>query len=98
MFQSALTPTVIYGGGSRVLISAMESQLKSIQMKMLRIVLGKRRLTTEDGLETWVDWVKRTTRHARLAMEKHGVADWVVERRSRVRWWRNRLTSMQDDR
>jgi hypothetical protein len=98
LFQSALTPTVLYGGSSWVLTSVMEAQLKSTRMKMLRIVLGKRRLSTEDGLETWVDWVKRTTRDARLAMEEYGVADWVVDRRSRVRCWRNRLTNMNGDR
>ena len=65
-----LTP--MYGCSSWVLKSGMEAKLRSSQMKVMRSILGKRRLFTEDGLEMWVDWVKRATKEARHAMDTHG--------------------------
>ena len=98
LFQSILTPTVLYGCSSSVLTSAMEDKLRSTQMKMLRTILGRRRLITDGGLESWVDWVKRTTREARQALESHGVKDWVAVRLSQLQSWRKRLDGMPKQR
>ena len=64
-----------------------ESTLRTLQQKMMRSIIGTRRIVGEQGLESWVEWVVRSTRIAEQAMVDLGVADWVEEvHRSRFRW------------
>ena len=42
---------------------------------------------SEDGLETWIDWLHRTTQEVRTAMDKLKMDDWVtLVRKSQWRW------------
>ena len=59
LFNTVLTPTVMYSCSSWSMTKAREDALRSIQTKMLRTVLGRRRIANEitGVVETWVEWV-----------------------------------------
>ena len=69
-------------------------------MKMLRTVLGRRRIANEitGVVETWVEWVQRVTREVRGLMVDYGVPEWVEVHRDRVRTWSSRLQDMDKER
>jgi hypothetical protein len=100
LFHTMVTPTILYGCSSWVMTCARETTLRSTQMKMLRAVLGRKRMKIEPlgDIETWVDWVQRVTHEVRLLMKTHCVPDWVDEQRSRLEQWGNRLEQMNNER
>ena len=64
LFQSFIGATVLYGSEAWSLTKKMEQRLLRVQRRMLRMVLGhgRRNLSTcGDEVESWVDWLKRTT-------------------------------------
>ena len=67
-----------------------ESQLRTVQRKMLRAIVGTRQEVHEYGLENWVEWVIRATAEVEKLMAELDVPDWVEEvHRRRFRWaWR----------
>jgi len=99
LFNAILTPSVLYGCGSWVMTSARKAQLRSMQMQMLRKILGRKRITTEPGgdIETWVEWVQRVTTEVRQVMRTHGVSDWVEERCLRMKRWSCKVKDMNSD-
>ena len=48
--------------------------------------------------ETWVDWIIRVTKVARVAMEKAKVADWVREQKLRKWRWAGHVARRRDGR
>ena len=50
-------------------------------------------LDSEDGLEPWVDWIKRCTHHAEARMEKLGLDDWITIQRKRKWQWASKLAN-----
>ena len=84
LFQSVVTPSVLYGSSSWVLTGAREQTLRSTQLEMLRAMLGRKRSVVGECLETWVDWVRRATAEARAGMDVHRVPDCVTEQANRV--------------
>ena len=99
LFDSVVTPTVLYGSSSWVMTGTREAELRTTQMKMLRTVIGVKRKVLNTGiLEEWVNWIKRATNIARELMEKHGVTDWVDAQISRTQKWAEKLNSMETDR
>jgi hypothetical protein len=104
LFHSVVTPTVLYGSGSWVMTCAREQTLRSTQMKMIKSILGRRRLVKQhDGeegqsIETWVEWVQRVTGEARDAMKLYNIPDWVDEQRNRLHRWGDRLKEMSSER
>ena len=103
LFESVVTPSVLYGSCSWVMTSARKQALKSAQMKMVRTILSRRRLVTypsvDDGdsvgLETWVDWVRRVTADARKEMANNGVPDWVDECGRTIQRWGKKFRNME---
>ena len=105
LFQSVVTPTVLYGSCSWVMTQTREQALKTTQLKMVRAILGMRRLVTHGSdasehanLETWVEWVRRATAEARKMMEAHRVSDWVTEQTHRVKRWGEKIGKMESHR
>ena len=99
LFRSVVTPTALYGSGSWVMTGQRETAFRGTQMKMLRSIMGRKRKKLPSGeLETWVDWIKDATADVRVAMTSHGVGDWVLEQRCRVKSWANKVATMSDDR
>ena len=99
LFKPALTPTILYGCCSWVLTNKQEDTFKATQMKMLRAILGRKRLVNADrDTETWVEWVKRVTAEARQIMHTHSIPDWVEEQRSKVHRWNESVNNLDSER
>ena len=99
LFQSVVTPTAMYGCCSWTMISSRMAKLQGTQRKMLRAILGRRRLLTADGcVETWVEWVQRVTHEARKLAETHNVSSWEDIHSARMRQWANRLAETSPSR
>ena len=96
LFNTIVTPTVLYGCSSWVLTVARQKKLQTSQMRMMRSILGRKR-TVEDETgdkENWVSWVKRTTAEAREKMKSYSVEDWVEIVSSRQRKWKARMEAL----
>ena len=99
LFHSVITPTALYGCGSWVMTSARQATLRSAQLKMLRSILGLRRIQMPNGdIETWVDWVQRATNNVCHLMDVHCIPSWTDEQISRTSRWRERLEHMTYER
>ena len=96
LFQSVVAPTVLYGCCSWVMTRERTMKLKSTQSKMLRTMLGRRRLVDTAGeLETWVDWIQRVTHEARQLAGEQGIPCWVEEHIAKVEKWKQQLAGME---
>ena len=62
--------------------------IRSMQRKMLRQIVGVRRIVSDEkGLEDWLPWFKRATHAAEHERVHHNVPDWVEEvSRRKFRW------------
>jgi hypothetical protein len=100
LFHTVVTPSILYGCVSWVLTSVQESVLRRTQRKMVRAILGRRRLVVgpENVLETWVEWMIRTTREACAQMADAGIPDWVDIYRERQTAWLHRLAKTDEHR
>ena len=99
LFQSVLTPTVLYGCSSWVMTCTREAALRTTQRKMLRAMLGRKRLKKPcGGIETWVEWIQRVTDEVVKIMQAHNIPDWTVEQRSRQQKWGERLEDLAPER
>ena len=58
LFNSVVTPTVLYGCVSWTMIGSRIEKLRTTQMKMLLLILGRKRLISAMGeIEAWVEWI-----------------------------------------
>ena len=104
MFDSVVTSTLLYGCGSWTMTKEREGQLRSAQRRMLRAILGSGRKrfpnNNDEGeaeLESWVEWVKRTTVEAESLYKEFGGMDWVREQRRRKWQWAGRIARRTDE-
>ena len=66
---------------------ARETQIRSVQRKMLRMVVGTKRITQDGELEEYVEWITRATDVVKQMMVDLDVPDWVEEiHRRKFRW------------
>ena len=75
LFESTVSPVLLYSSASWTLTQDMESKILTTQRRMLRTMLGKKRLPTED----WVTYVKRTTEEAESMMRSCGYHNWIEQ-------------------
>ena len=101
LFHSVVTPSMLYGCAAWVMTQHRDQALRSTEMRMMRAILGRKRVVTKLGepeepvVETWVEWVRRATAEAREAMRIHNVPDWVEEQRGNVLQWNEKLEQME---
>ena len=105
LFDSVVTFTLLYGCGSWTMTKKREGLLRSAQRRMLRAILrrGRKRLPNnndegEAELESWVEWVKRTTVEAESLYKEFGGMDWVREQRRRKWQWAGHIARRTDER
>ena len=98
LFQSTVQPTLLYGCACWTMTRDRESKIRTVQRKMLRAIIGTKRIAGKQGLETWVEWVVRSTRIAEQTMVDLGVPDWVEEVHRRRFRWAGRTSRVSDDR
>ena len=103
LFASVVQPSVLYGCVSWSMTKQREHSFRTVQRKMVRKIVGTRpaRVTDEQGdvsLEDHVLWMKRATRKAEEALEKHGVPCWVEESYRRKYRWAGHVARRDDER
>ena len=98
-FNAVVTPSILYGCGVWTLTKTDENNLRTVQRKMLRSILGKGRSKLEDGtLEPRIEWKRRVTHEAVQVSTKMRVLDWAEESRRRKWRWGGHVARRQDDR
>ena len=99
LFKSVVQPSFLYGCVSWTLTRAREKLIQTTQRKMLRQILGVKRLVDDEGvLEEWVDWMVRSTGLAEKMAEDLDVPDWTVEVHRRRYQWAAQVCRRQDER
>ena len=100
LFDTVVTPTVLYGCSSWVMTCAREASLRSAQMHILRKIVGRRRLVkqSEEEMESWVDWIQRVTEEVRQLMKRHDLQDWIELQRCQQLKWGARLEQLDQER
>ena len=94
MLTTSCGSVALWGNKSWTLTLAEKKKLRSTHRHMLRLVLGARRRPTE----TFVDWIKRTTRQALIIADKTGVRCWL-EIHLLNKWaWAGHVARMPTDR
>ena len=79
LFNSVVSPTMLYGCASWVMNEARKQKVQAAQMRMIRSITGrKRKIDGETGeSETWITWMKRTTAEARNRMKENKIQKWT---------------------
>ena len=92
LFNVVVTPTALYGCATWALTRTDELRLLRAERRMLRMIIGHtRRKSTgtpsdESEVESWIDWVQRTTKEAELRMDNLNIENWICQYRRRK--WR----------
>ena len=73
---------------------ARETQVRVLQRKMLRNIVG----TSRAGDETYADWMVRATAEAETIRLENGIPDWVEEIHRRKFSWAGHIARCQDGR
>ena len=63
------------------------------------MILGSKRkpcATTPNGVETWLDWVRRTTREAEMRLAKLNIDDWIIIQRKQKLDWARKLATEEN--
>ena len=79
LFESCVSPGVLYACGTWTLTVDLSLQIQAAQRKMLRWLVGLRRETEEP----WIDFIKRSTHISERLAREHGVPDWLDTHRLR---------------
>ena len=85
---------MLYGCAAWTLTKDLENKVRRTQRRMLRMILGSGRranTTTPDGVDTWVEWVRRTTREAETCLQELQLDDWITTHRRQKLEWARRL-------
>ena len=104
MFGSVAQPTFLYGCVSWTLTKEREQLIKTAQRKMVRTILGKRFIQSEDANEAeeevgnWIQWLRGVTHEALDHMHRMGIPCWVEEVRRRKFRWAGHVCRREDGR
>ena len=82
LFEAVVSPCVLYGCAAWTMNSEREKKLKTARRRMLRWMVGTRRLVDE----SWVDFIIRATAEAENVAKKYGATCWLLVQRRRK--WR----------
>ena len=102
LFETLITPTILYGSGCWVMTLGRRQALRTTQRQMMRMILGTCRKpggnNGTDELETYVEWVQRATKEAERLMEKYNVREWTWQQRDRLWRWASKVAHSKDGR
>ena len=94
LFDKAVTASLLWACESWTLTKREQRQLTSVQNTMLRRIVVSRRHASE----TWVEWVKRSTRQARAVARRAGIRCWVAAYLEAKWKWAGHIMRMGADR
>lgn len=79
LFVSVVSPAVLYGASTWVLLKEDERILRTTWRRMLRYIfrLHRRKPCKDHLYEDWAQYMQRTARRAETLAEKHGIESWV---------------------
>ena len=103
LFTSVVQPTLLYGCECWTMNRKREEDIRSVQRRMLRSILGNNRKVTYDDsgervLEDWVAWIRRATKEAEKSAREYGCPDWVEEITRRKYRWAGHVARREDGR
>ena len=81
LFESSVTPCVLYACGAWTMKTDMDHKLRSTWRRMLRWMIKPSRAEDEE----WVDYIIRATRICEALALRHGCSDWTGLQRKRKR-------------
>ena len=94
LFDMCVGQTVLWCCESWNLTQKEKQKLRSVQHDMLRRIAGPKR----SAEESWLEWIKRSTRRARTVAKSAGVRFWVEEH-LRKKWsWAVHVARMSEER
>ena len=100
LFNSVVSPAVLYGSAVWTLKCQMEKRLRTAWRRMLRFVfrIHRRRCESTGDAEGWVDFMIRSAHQVDALAAKHGLESWL--RAHRRQKWRlaGRLVQQTDGR
>ena len=96
IFNSVVTPTVLYGSCCWTMTKSRQQKLASAQRRMLRRICGFYHSDSDE--ETWVEWIQTATHEAEAAAYEAGVLPWVVLQRERKWLWAGQTARKNDNR
>ena len=94
LFESVVTPCVLYASGTWTMTADDERQVRTTERRMLRWILRVGRKPDED----WVEYIKRATHRCEELAAGLGVSDWVLKQRARKWTLAGRVASQTDGR
>ena len=92
LFESFVTPCILYGCGVWTLTAESERLLRTTRCRTLSWMVGFRRGPDE----TWVEYMKRSTSKSEELAASCGAADWVTMQRTK-KWKLAERTASQTD-
>jgi hypothetical protein len=100
LFDSVVTPTVLYGSCCWTMTKEREHLLKVAERRMLRkiVQVARWRACGEAEEEPWVSYIVRSTRTAERISEIAGIANWVREQKRRKWRWGGHVARCMDRR
>ena len=102
LFDMTVSATMLYGSAAWALTKGLETQIRSTQRKMLRLMLRYPRRVIDNisegaVLETWVDWIRRATHAAEERLASLGLRDWVQSHYDSKAAWHAKLNESKGD-
>ena len=86
LFESVVTPVVLYGSGCWTMTVFRENYISTARRTMLRKIVGTSRLTDADGQkEPWHCWIIRATDKAEKHAADVGLTSWIEQQKTRRR-------------
>ena len=96
LFDTVITPTILYGSEAWGTKRSSQQKLHATQMKMMRLLIHAHR--TYDRYDNHVEWIKDVTTKAAATMEKYGIREWT-ETQSRKKWtWAGKVAQAHEGR
>ena len=112
LFEAVVTSTLLYGSETWTLRLDQQRRLRTVQRKMLRMVLNARRRTVAPGsssdqdveeeesevdeLETWQDFLERTAQWTDEQLQKANLCQWTESCRKKKWQWACKMVSEED--
>ena len=91
------SPCILVGSESWHLTRQDRTYLDGVLARMVRKIMGLKRRPSPQGIETWLEWWRRTGRRAKQAWLDCGYALWSVVYASRKWRWASKISCLPEN-